>query len=247
MRILVACEESQAVCIELRRLGHEAYSCDLMECSGGHPEWHIVGDVLPLLNGRCEFTTMDSIPHKIDDRWDAVIAFPPCTHLTSSGAPWFAKKRVDGRQREGVEFFCKVMSADTDILIVENPVGIMSGDYVVKWYPDIAWEYGLPYKPVQKIQPYWFGHNARKTTCLFGHGFKPLEATEIVDPGEMTADGHSYGASAAYARDENGKILAWNDPRTAVIRSKTPPGVARAIAEQIFGDARKEEHHEPED
>ena len=99
MKILVACEESQAVTIELRRLGHEAYSCDIQECSGGHPEWHIMCDVLPLLNGDCAFNTMDGENHYISGRWDMIIAFPPCTHLAVSGAAWFEKKRNDGRQR----------------------------------------------------------------------------------------------------------------------------------------------------
>ena len=86
MRILIACEESQAVCIEMRRLGHEAYSCDIQDCSGGHPEWHIKGDVIALLNGRCEFTTMDGVTHRIDGRWDMIIAFPPCTKTSNAGA-----------------------------------------------------------------------------------------------------------------------------------------------------------------
>ena len=86
MRILVACEESQAVTIELRRLGHEAYSCDIIECSGGHPEWHIMQDVLPLINGCCEFDTMDGQHHIINTEWDLLIAFPPCTYLTNASA-----------------------------------------------------------------------------------------------------------------------------------------------------------------
>lgn len=93
MKILSACEESQAVTKELRRLGHEAYSCDLQECSGGHPEWHIMGDVLRLLNGNCRFQTMDGEWHEIVGKWDMIIAFPPCTDLAGSGAAHFAKKR----------------------------------------------------------------------------------------------------------------------------------------------------------
>ena len=107
MKILVACEESQAVTIELRKLGHEAYSCDIEPCSGGHPEWHIMEDVLPLLNGDCEFRTVDGVLHKTVGKWDMIIAFPPCTHLAVSGAAWFEKKREDGRQRDGIEFFMK--------------------------------------------------------------------------------------------------------------------------------------------
>jgi hypothetical protein len=102
MKILVACEESQAVTKELRRLGHEAYSCDIIECSGGNPEWHIMQDVLPLLDGNCEFMSMDGQAHRIDGKWDMLIAFPPCTHLAVSGARHFEKKRADGRQREGI-------------------------------------------------------------------------------------------------------------------------------------------------
>lgn len=93
MKILVACEESQAVCKELRKIGHRAYSCDIIDCSGGHPEWHIKQDVLPLLDGNCKFTTCDGRRYKITGRWDMLIAFPPCTHLAVSGAAWFEKKR----------------------------------------------------------------------------------------------------------------------------------------------------------
>ena len=128
MKVLIACEESQAVCKEFRRLGHEAYSCDIIECSGGHPEWHIMQDVLPLLNGRCKFVTMDGVFHTIDGKWDMVIAFPPCTHLAVSGAAWFEKKRADGRQREGIEFFCRFLAIDCERVAIENPVGIISGE-----------------------------------------------------------------------------------------------------------------------
>lgn len=91
MKILVACEESQAVTKELRALGHEAYSCDILDCSGGRPEWHIMEDVIPLLNGNCEFKTVDGMSHIIKEKWDMIIAFPPCTHLAVSGAAWFEK------------------------------------------------------------------------------------------------------------------------------------------------------------
>lgn len=101
----MACEESQRVCIEFRNKGHEAYSCDIIECSGGHPEWHIMEDVLPLLNGNCEFRTVDRALHKVSGKWDMIIAFPPCTHLAVSGARWFKNKRDDGRQKDGIEFF----------------------------------------------------------------------------------------------------------------------------------------------
>ena len=235
MRVLVACEESQAVCKTFRALGHEAYSCDIQECSGGHPEWHIKGDILPLLNGDCEFNTMGGERHVISGRWDMIIAFPPCTHLAVSGARHFEKKREDGRQREGVEFFCQFLTADCDHIAIENPVGIMSGDYVSKWFPDLAEKYGLPIKPTQKVQPYEYGEHARKTTCLWLKGLPPLSPTNIVDPGEIVGKGFSVGASLDMARDDTGKIIRWNDPRTAKIRSKTFPGIAHAMAEQWGG------------
>ena len=138
MKVLVACEESQAVTMELRKLGHEAYSCDIIECSGGHPEWHIMQDVLPLLDGDCEFVSMDGQHHTIEGKWDMIIAFPPCTHLAVSGARHFEKKRADGRQREGIEFFCQFLNVNCDRVAIENPVGIISGDYIPTYFPDLA-------------------------------------------------------------------------------------------------------------
>ena len=221
MRVLIACEESQAVCKEFRRLGHEAYSCDVQMCTGGEIQWHIQADALELLKMR----------------WDMIIAFPPCTHLAVSGAKWFEEKRADGRQRAAIEFFCKMLNANCDRIAVENPVNIIGGDYVQKWYPDLAEKYRLPIEPTQIIQPYEFGHEARKATCLWLKGLPKLTPTKIVDAGEIKG-GFSVNASAWAARDENGKIIAWNDPRTAIIRSKTFPGVARAMAEQWGGDNR---------
>ena len=248
MKVLVACEESQAVTIELRKLGHEAYSCDIIPCSGGHPEWHIMQDVLPLLNGSGEnegnvfFVTQDTYPHLLPKKWDMIIAFPPCTHLAVSGAAHFEKKRADGRQREGIEFFCKFLEADCDRISIENPVGIISGEYIPKWFPDLAEKHDLPKKYTQKIQPYEYGHSAKKTTCLWLKGLPNLVPTDIVNPGEFyTHNGKKYskGASADMARDENGKIIPWNDPRTALIRSKTYLGIAKAMAEQWGGGANE--------
>ena len=236
MKILVACEESQRVCIAFRDRGHEAYSCDILECSGGHLEWHIQGDVLPIINGNCEFETADGQKHRIDGKWDLLIAHPPCTHLAVSGAAWFEKKRADGRQREAIEFFCKFLTADCDKIAVENPVNIISGYYIKKWFPDIAEKYGLPIKPSQTIQPYMFGDKAKKTTCLWLKGLYPLVPTNIVDPGQfyISPKGKKFscGSFSDYARDENGKIIRWNDPRTGKLRSKTFPGIAKAMAEQ---------------
>ena len=138
MKILVACEESQAVTIELRKLGHEGVFCDIIECSGGHPEWHTSKMFLPLLDGNCKFETVDGKCHDIDGKWDMIIAFPPCTHLAVSGAAWFEKKREDGRQRDGIEFFMKFINADCEKIAVENPIGIISGDYISKWFPRLA-------------------------------------------------------------------------------------------------------------
>lgn len=240
MRVLVACEESQAVTKELRALGHEAYSCDIIDQSGGHPEWHIKWDAQALINGNCSFMTCDGELHRIDGKWDMLIAFPPCTHLAVSGAKHFEKKRADGRQREGIELFCKFLNADCDRIAIENPVGIISGDYIPRWFPDLADKYGLPMKVSQIIQPYEYGDSARKSTCLWLKGLNNLKPTNIVDPGEIVGKGFSVGASLDMARDENGKIISWNDPRTAKIRSKTFPGIAKAMAEQWAGDITKE-------
>lgn len=243
MNVLVACEESQRVCMAFRERGHNAFSCDIQPCSGGHPEWHIRRDVREILNPvvykngvsryGIPFVTECGERHDIQCRWDFIIAHPPCTDLAGSGARHFAKKRQDGRQRNSVEFFCCFLVADCHRIVIENPVGIMSGNYVKEHFPDLAEKYGLPLKPMQIIQPYQFGDHARKATCLFSVGdVKPLVPDNIVDHGEIVGNGFSVGASLNYARDENGKILSWNDPRTAKIRSKTHPGIARAMAEQ---------------
>jgi site-specific DNA-cytosine methylase len=165
MKVLVACEESQAVTIEYRRLGHEAYSCDIQPCSGGHPEWHILGDVLNVLNGNAIFRTQDGKIHCIDGRWDMIIAFPPCTDLASSGARWFPEKRADGRQQRSIEFFMRFANAPCERIAIENPVGIMSSIYR---------------KPDQIVQPWQFGHGETKATCLWLKNLEPLNPTCIV-------------------------------------------------------------------
>ena len=233
MKILVACEESQAVTVELRKLGHEAFSCDVIECSGGHPEWHIMQDVIPLLNGFCTFETMDGFKHHIDDKWDMILAFPPCTHLCVSGAKHFEKKRQDGRQKEAIEFFCEFLKADCDKISIENPIGIISGNYVKEWFPDVAEKYGLPIKPNQKIQPYEFGDRTKKTTCLWLKGLPELKPTKIVEPEIITYKGGArFGVGIGQIFDENGKSIPFHDPRTAKARSKTFLGIAKAMAEQ---------------
>lgn len=222
MKILVACEESQAVTKELRRLGHESYSCDIEPCSGGHPEWHLQVDALELLKMQ----------------WDMIIAFPPCTHLAVSGARHFEQKRMDGRQREGIEFFCNILNAKCNRIAVENPVNIISGNYVKTYFPELSEKYGLPKKPSQIIQPYQFGHHASKKTCLWLKGLPKLVPTDIVDAGKFITtgkDNKKYTEWLAWCKDESGKSIAWDDPRTAKIRSKTFPGIARAMAEQWAG------------
>lgn len=170
MKVLVACEESQAVAIEFRKLGHEAYSCDIEPCSGGHPEFHIRKDVIPLINGNCSFTTVDGTEHKIDGKWDMLIAFPPCTNLAVSGARYFEEKRKDGRQQASIDFFMKFAHADCDKIAIENPVGIMSS----------VWR-----KPDQIIQPWQFGHGETKKTCLWIIGLPLLKPTDIVNGREQ--------------------------------------------------------------
>jgi len=208
MRILVACEESQRVCIEFRRLGHEAYSCDIQPCSGGHEEWHIQDDVLLLLNGNCEFLTDDGAVHKIAGSWDMIIAFPPCTHLSSSGAKHFDKKRRDGRQQQGVDFFMRFVNADCERIAIENPVGIMSTKYK---------------KPDQIVHPWMFGDAFEKKTCLWLKNLKKLDPTKIVDPPPRHIT--SGGKSLPEWYSKGGRDRQKN-------RSKTFPGIAKAMAEQ---------------
>lgn len=170
MRILIACEESQRVCTEFRRRGHEAYSCDIINCSGGHPEWHIKRDVIPLVNGRCEFETCDGQTHKIDGKWDMIIAHPPCTYLTNAGNKWFKpeyRERFPDREKQredAVLFFMKIWNADCRRVAIENPQGIMSS----RFRP-----------PNQYIEPYMFGDAEKKKTGLWLRGLKPLEPTNI--------------------------------------------------------------------
>jgi hypothetical protein len=152
MRILVACEESQVVTMAFRAKGHEAYSCDILPCSGGHPEWHIQGDAVPLLR---EYY-----------RWDMIIGFPPCTHLAVSGARYFEQKRADGRQGGAIRFFMEFTIAKCRKIAIENPIGIMSSLYR---------------KPDQIIQPWQFGHPESKSTCLWLKGLPNLIPTNILE------------------------------------------------------------------
>ena len=218
MKILVACEESQAVTIELRKLGHEAYSCDIVEQSGGHDEWHIKEDVIPLLNGNCKFKTVDGIKHEINSKWDMIIAFPPCTDLCVSGARHFAKKRADGTQQKSIEFFMKFANADCERIAIENPIGIMS----------THWR-----KPNQIIQPWQFGDKFSKSTCLWLKGLPNLEPTNIVEKGEFIEWVDKSGKKKRQAKwFYNALRVAKSPQERARIRSKTFPGIAKAMAEQ---------------
>lgn len=238
MKILVACEQSQAVTIELRKLGHEAYSCDIIECSGGHPEWHTQGDVLPLITkdgtwiDGWYFCTMDGVTHRVE-KWDMIIAFPPCTHLAVSGARHFEQKRNDGRQREGIEFFCQFLNADCERIAIENPIGIISGDYIPKWFPDLAEKYGLPKKPDQIIQPYEYGDPHKKSTCLWLKGLPTLKPTNIVEPDLIQYECKS-GKTVTFSRH---MVQGFKSDERAKSRSKTFPGIAKAMAEQWAGEA----------
>ena len=206
MRVLVACEESQEVCKAFRARGHEAYSCDIQDCSGGHPEWHIKGDCLPLLNGHCSFTTMGGQSVTVDGKWDLIIAHPPCTELCSSGQRWFAEgvKPYD-LQRKAIAFFYRFVMADCNRIAIENPVGIMSTAYR---------------KPDCIINPYEFGHPEQKKTCLWLKGLKPLEETDNV-----------YAYMMTLPLKERTRIH-WLGSHHGKERSKTYPGIAKAMAEQ---------------
>lgn len=233
MNILVACEESQRVCIELRKKGHVAYSCDLLNCSGGFPKWHIKGDVTKIINGHCIFKTEDGHTHSFMSfkEWDMIIAFPPCTHLAVSGAAWFKEKREDGRQEQAIELFNRILNADCEKIAVENPVNIIGGDYVKEWFPKYA---DMP-KYTQAIHPYYFGDPVRKKTCLWLKNLPELIPTNMVDPEIKKSNsekGTTYSGPAWSVYDERGKCLRWSDPETAKIRSKTYQGVAKAMAEQ---------------
>lgn len=221
MKILIACEESQAVCKEMRRLGHEAYSCDIQECSGGHPEWHIMGDVLPLLNGRCEFFTMDGEKHRIDGRWDMIIAHPPCTKTSNAGARhlWKGGELNIQRYFEGLcgkALFMAIWAANCDKVIIENPTPSKVFDYP---------------EPTQAVQPYEYGHPFTKKTLLWERGVDPLRPTNIVKP-EKT-----WCPSGSYSGKHNEKHRGMFTTDRAKNRSKTFPGIAKAMAEQWAGDA----------
>ena len=206
MKVLIACEESQAVTKEFRRIGIEAYSCDIQECSGGHPEWHIKGD---------------AIAEAYSGKYDMMICFPTCTYLTVSGLHWNKKQPERAKKTEdALVFVQKLMDAPIEFIALENPVGCISTRIR---------------KPNQTINPHQFGDDASKRTCLWLKGLPNLIPTNnvaprLVDGKRRWANQMDNGQNITY--DENNKIVGWNDPRIKGLRSKTYKGIAEAMATQ---------------
>jgi hypothetical protein len=202
MRVLVACEESQAVTIELRKLGHEAFSADILDCSGGYPEWHLKGDVIPLLS----------------EKWDMIIAFPPCTYLSNAGAARLfpQKGNIDiDRYRKGLkakDFFMSIYNADCEKIAIENPVATSV--------------FRLP-EHDQEIEPYQFGHPYSKKTRLWLRGLPLLQPTKIIT--ENLISWVSGGSKDHNGNKRQNCGMTFRDSKT---KSKTFPGIAKAMAEQ---------------
>ncbi len=234
MNVLIACEESQRVCTAFREKGHNAFSCDIMPCSGGHPEWHIQGDVLEVLNPvelcppGIQFFTMDDVYHAFPGKWDLIIAHPPCTYLTVTGNRWFNVERYGEKaiqrhkdREEAIRFFMAFANADCERIAIENPIGHMS----------TAWR-----KPDQIIQPWQFAiseeENTEKGTCLWLKGLSPLtpkvkEKPELAYFEWTTPDGKKKRQTLWYYKT---RCLPHAERATAA--SKTFPGIAKAMAEQ---------------
>jgi hypothetical protein len=229
LNILVACEESQTVTKELRLLGHNAYSCDLLLCSGGHPEWHFNVDVFEIIEnrgGRLQNGKLKNVK-----KWDIMIAHPPCTYLAVSGAQWYYHpedkdlpkelrrphprypNRADDRE-EAFDFFMALANAPIDKIAIENPIGIVS----TRWR-----------KPDQVVQPYMFGDEATKTTCLWLRGLPKLAPTNFVGKGERVFFKSGKSQPKWYS-DAFVKAKSHEERRT--MRSKTFIGMARAMADQ---------------
>ena len=219
LKVLIACEESQAVTIEFRKLGFEAYSCDILPCSGGHPEWHLQMDVLKAMQGGL-FTPQNYIGQMIHiEKWDMIIAFPTCTFLTVTGNRWFnieryGKKAIQRHKdrEEAIKFFMMFANADCEKIVIENPVGIMSSE----------WR-----KPNQIINPFQFGDPFEKKTCLWIKGLPNLQPTNIVEPAPRTVFESGKSMPTWYAE-------AWRLPKEqrSTLRSKTFQGIAEAMAKQ---------------
>lgn len=229
LNILVACEESQAITKELRKLGHNAYSCDLLECSGGNPQWHFNMDVFKVIKNKGgKLQNGDSAKVK---KWDIMIAHPPCTYLAVSGAKWYYhpddkdKPIVERRPHpnylyrsdfrdEAIDFFLKLANSPIDKIAIENPIGIISS----KWR-----------KPDQIVQPFMFGDEARKTTCLWLKNLPQLKPTKMVGEGERIYFKSGKSQPKWYS-DAFVKAKSHEERRT--MRSKTFPGMAKAMAKQ---------------
>lgn len=218
MKVLVACEESQRVCTAFREKGHEAYSCDIIDCSGGHPEWHIKWDALAIINGNCSFMTCDGKLYKIDGKWDLLIAHPPCTYLSNAGACRLYPKKGElnveryNKGLEAKEFFLEFFNADCEHICVENPI------------PSKIYELP-PY--TQIIQPYEYGHPYSKKTCLWLKGLPQLKPTKIIEqhnPFLPSGTSRKLGGASYGAKEQN--------KNRKVNRAKTFEGIAQAMAEQ---------------
>lgn len=223
MKILLACEESQTVTKLMRANGHECYSCDIQECSGGHPEWHIKDDCLKIINGCCTFNTQDGETHNIDGRWDLIIAHPPCTYLTNVATRHHSLKctsleKINARtvkRIEAMKFFMMFALANCEHIAIENPVGVMGTSYR---------------KPDQVINPYQFAESVEdkanyvtKSTCLWLKGLDPLPVNDLPRPDNKQL----------YGTFPSGKSKTWEDSgvkRNSVERSKTFSGIAKAMA-----------------
>ena len=208
MKILVGCEESQAVTIAFRNKGHEAYSCDLQPCSGGHPEWHIQEDIFTIISS-FRFYTQDAKEHFVND-WDMGIFFPTCTYLTISANKWYKDQpeRKSGTlvgearreaRREAIKFFMDLYNCSIEKIAIENPIGVMSSKFR---------------RPDQVLQPWMFGHGETKATCLWLKGLPKLKPTKIV-----------------LGREQRLHKLPPTEDRS-ILRSKTYPGIAEAMAKQ---------------
>lgn len=221
MRVLIACEESQAVCIEFRKRGHEAYSCDILPCSGGHPEWHIQGDIRDVL--RKSFT--QEVSDVYFSPYDLIIAHPPCTRLANSGVRWLNERNLWNELCCAIEFF-KIFQTYNWLTgiptAIENPIPhkYARDGFELKGDNETLFIDGIG-KYSQLIQPYHFGHNESKSTCLWLYGLPELKPTNIVEPEKQSC---------------------WRMPPSgerAKLRSKTYPGIARAMAEQWSEDLTK--------